>query len=92
MKSCKLVLMIPILLLVALATACDNDSIARNTSDECPGTYLMPITSSSEFKREYFRRNSRAAEKLYWSLFEECLLCCRANRFSRKFHKPIRRH
>lgn len=62
MKSCKLVLMIPILLLVALATACDNDSIARNTSDECPGTYLMPITSSSEFKREYFRRNSSLGE------------------------------
>ena len=54
--------MIPILLLVALATACDSDSIAGNAADECPGTDLMPITSPSEFKREYFRRNSRLGE------------------------------
>jgi hypothetical protein len=61
MKICK-ILTISLVLFVALTFGCDSDSTARNGADECPGTDLLPITSPTAFKREYFRRSSRLGE------------------------------
>jgi hypothetical protein len=56
------ILTILLVLFVALTFGCDSDSTARNGANECPGTDLLPITSPTAFKQEYFRRNSRLRE------------------------------
>lgn len=62
MKIYKFALIIFLVLFMGLTFGCDSDSVARNGAADCPGTNLLPINSPTEFKREYFRRNSRLGE------------------------------